>query len=128
MLTKISMRVFALQRTTVCQTLEITLCLVENRSSQTVKICEKRNTGIQNPKSFVRGKKGDKQREETSSYNELEGVGGGRADTVGAGELWFALQAPLPGAAVSAPRALVAYLNSNQTQRLSFNSHEELMD
>lgn len=50
---------------------------------------------------------------ENETYNELEGVGGGGADAMGAGELRLAIEAPLPGAAVRARRTRVAHLRSS---------------
>lgn len=46
------------------------------------------------------------------AYNELEGVGGGGAYAVGAGELGLAVEAPLAGAAVRARGAGVPDLDS----------------
>jgi hypothetical protein len=50
--------------------------------------------------------------DEEETYNEVECVGGGGADAVGAGELERAVQAPLPGAAITR----VAHLMNSHTK------------
>lgn len=62
------------------------------------------------------------------SHSELEGIGGGGADAAGAGELWLAVEAPLPAAAVHRRRAWIPHLKKKRreetttTMRLHENS------
>lgn len=57
------------------------------------------------------------------SHSELEGIGGGGADAAGAGELWLAVEAPLPAAAVHRRRAWIPHLKKKKKRR-NHHHHE----